>query len=633
MELQLRCLQIDLARQKESVAFVKSYVDFAAAHGYNAVLCYLENAVRTKDTAYFSKDDTYSEEEVCEMVAYADKAGVMMIPAFENLGHLEKFFAYPQLEDMSECEDAAAEGRGFSRGRGNVGCTQNPKLYAFLDKYITDVSALFHSPYVHMGLDEPFDFAVCPRCQAEISKGKTKTDLFFEHVVHSYELIHGMGKTMMMWDDFFEYADIAERLPRDIIFCNWNYYFVGDEPAGHWTNRIKRDWFAYYDKLGFRYMFCTNAHDTSSVYNVDTFTAYAEKYHPFGGLMTSWEKANSFYFGTYPVCAYAGEKWSGKIQTQTDTLALYTGILGNEEAAKLVLSLQLPSFYGGYKNAAVMCENDSLIKRSLRATLVYAVEKLSAFVDTATGQQRDILLDIYDRALDMLCGLRLEFLAVEAFDNYETQAKSADYFTAQYTDILSNYRQIQQNENALWAKYRDGIKSSENKLQQRHGGWESMIQGLIENAQKAQSRGVLYVDMMMHEAFGTPRAKIYITYENEEETLLYQGGMKPTTTAWEVTGCYTLRIATENKKIRSLRYVHYGEAEVYPMHFRHTANGEKQVASSVKTVQGKVENAEHVLYNDARFATLGYADGKAHFNDLQLGKAQHEIWIEFQPLV
>lgn len=96
---------------------------------------------------------------------------------------------------------------------------------------------------------------------------------------------------MLMWDDFFEYADIVEKLPRDIILCNWNYYFVTDEPGGHWTNRIKRDWFADYDRLGFRYIFCAYANGGSYTYNVDTITDYAGKYHPYGALLTSWEKS------------------------------------------------------------------------------------------------------------------------------------------------------------------------------------------------------------------------------------------------------------------------------------------------------------------------------------------------------
>ena len=183
MQLQLRCLQLDLARQKETLEFIKSYVDFAKEHGYNAVLLYLENAVRTPDTAFFNPDNTYSMEEMKEVVEYANAQEMMLIPAFENLGHLEKFFAYPQLQHIAECEHAETEGRGILRGYGNVGCTQKAEFYDFIDKYITDVASLFDAPYIHMGLDEPFDFAVCPRCRAEMQKGKTKADLFYEHVM------------------------------------------------------------------------------------------------------------------------------------------------------------------------------------------------------------------------------------------------------------------------------------------------------------------------------------------------------------------------------------------------------------------------------------------------------------------
>ena len=62
--MQLICLQIDLARQKENVEYIKSYIDLAKDNGYNSVLVYLENAVRTKDTQYFNKEETYSEEEI-----------------------------------------------------------------------------------------------------------------------------------------------------------------------------------------------------------------------------------------------------------------------------------------------------------------------------------------------------------------------------------------------------------------------------------------------------------------------------------------------------------------------------------------------------------------------------------------
>ena len=103
--MELICLQIDLARQKERVDFVKSYMDFAVQNGYNSVLLYLENVVRTPSTEYFDKEDTYSMEEMSEIVAYGTAKGLEVIPAFENLGHLEKFFEYTQWEDLSDLTD------------------------------------------------------------------------------------------------------------------------------------------------------------------------------------------------------------------------------------------------------------------------------------------------------------------------------------------------------------------------------------------------------------------------------------------------------------------------------------------------------------------------------------------------
>jgi len=49
---ELVCLQLGLARQKENVEYIKSYIQFAKQNGYNAVLVYLENVVRTSKTEF-----------------------------------------------------------------------------------------------------------------------------------------------------------------------------------------------------------------------------------------------------------------------------------------------------------------------------------------------------------------------------------------------------------------------------------------------------------------------------------------------------------------------------------------------------------------------------------------------------
>lgn len=630
--MELICLQIDLARQKESIDYVKSYIDIAKRNGYNALLVYLENAIRTEDTFFFEETQTYSAQEICEIVEYAEQQGIDVIPAFENLGHLEKFMAYPQFSDISECENEAIDGRGLSPFKlGTCGCTRKSQLYEKLDKYITDVCRLFHSQYVHMGLDEPFDFAVCKKCRGELEKGVTKSDMFLEHVLHSYDLVKKMGKTMLMWDDFFEYANIAEKLPRDIIFCNWNYYFVADEPGGHWINRKKRDWFAYYEKLGFRYMFCAYANGGSCTYNVDTFTAYARKYRPFGAVLTSWEKSNAFYLGTYPLIAYTGRKWNGKIQTEKDRLDAYRSVVQDEECARLLLSLQAPAFYGGYTDVAKVCENDYLVKSIFRNTVEYALPQLKKYIKRAKGEAKYVLTDIYDYYLEFALDLRLERLGTDVFDHYETRCFCERYFEESFNKLLYAYDELEKNAVALWKKYRKGIISCDGAFEKKYQMKKQHIANLKKELFLHKEAGVLYLDLMLHDGFGTPRTVVWVKYKGDSvETLLYAGRIKPSATGFELGGCYTLRIRTEARQIDWMIFEIYGEGAIYPLHFRYSMLGKKRNVCKAESLQGNIVCVEKVLYNDTRFAQMGYDDGDKHFNDISVSKQKHRMKIFFE---
>ncbi len=634
--MKLKCLQIDLARQKENIGYVKSYVDFAAATGYNTLIIYLEFAVKTADTSFFDETESYSSDEMSEIVTYAESKGLDVIPAFENLGHLEKLFKYKQFENFSECEDEQTEGRGFDGNkRGSCGCISDFALREFTDKYIREVCGIFHSEFVHMGLDEPFDIADCERCKIRMEKeGKNKTDLFYDHVMHSYELVKSMNRRMMMWDDFFEYVDIVDRLPRDIVLCNWNYSFISDEPSGHWINRIKRDWFKYYDELGFEYLYCVYGHRASSLYNYESFTAYAEKYHPLGGLVTQWERADSFYLGSYPFIAYIGKNWSGEIRSKEDKLKIYSDLLGGSDQAELILSLNIPSFYGGYTNAATFCENEYFVKYLLMKTLEYAVTQLKRYKENVSGLAADVLTDIYDYCYFMLLSIQIERLSVRIFDNYETREYPPEYFFDVLDNISLGYNEIENDAKRLWVKYRNGIKSCKNDAFGRK--YESARKNLLKikyGLKNNDKVGVLYVDLMLHDGYCTVKAEIRVKYVGDsEEKLVYSGAIKPSSTGFELGGCYGFRYVVENKKIEYIIFVVFGEGALYPLNFRYTLGGEKYIAAKAEKICGKVEELDNVLANDTRFAVMGYDDGIKHFNDLKLSKSKSESKIYFKNL-
>ena len=269
---------IDLARQKEQVDFVKNQMKFCRANGYNTILLYLEAVVRTSVTAFFDEASSYSLEEIADIVNYGESIGLDVVPAFETLAHMEKFFVYDNLADLAEFDDEHNQGRDFCSPfypHGSHGCATNPRLQSFTDKYVTEVCGVFHSKYVHMGMDEMFQFACCDDCRRTIEGGVTKQQLFVDFVLHAHALVSAMNRTMLIWDDMLEYYPVAGLLPRDIVLCNWNYIYVGVSPRGKWTGRSGVDPFALYDKLGFRYMFCCKAGNLSQTFNVDSYTAYA----------------------------------------------------------------------------------------------------------------------------------------------------------------------------------------------------------------------------------------------------------------------------------------------------------------------------------------------------------------------
>lgn len=627
--------QLDLARQKETLEFIKNFYNFARENGFNTILFNLEaTTVRTSQTLFYKEEDSYSEEEIREIVAYGNQIGVDTIPCFQNIGHLEKLFEYPQFAKFSEIENDERDGRGFHGGRGCSACLSNPDFYAFIDEYILEASSYFTSEYVSIWMDEVFVFSVCPRCMERIKNGETREDIFYKHILHSYDLVKSVDKRLIMCEDFFEYLDVAERLPRDIVFLVWDYMHIDDEVGGHWTNRKKRDAFRYYEELGFEYIYAIYANRASSVYNLETFDRYAAKYNPLGAAILLFCRADTFYQGSYPYVAYAGRKWSGKA-TREDKVDIYTEFLGSRECAELVLSLSVPNTFSLFNDVATVCENDSFAKVLFADELEYALKKLKGYLlETKTEEQREILFDVYGNIKEAVLFFRLQRLGIDIFDNYETKKYPAEYFLKKLDALRAEYDELEEEGKRMWKKYRQGIVSCDNQFAKRFINRRAMIDKVKADVVKNTNVGALYIDLMLHDCFCTVRMDVKVKYQDEaEEIRIYRGQAKSSQVIFEAGGCYTIRFVIENKPVEYVSFSVFGEGSLYPLHFRYTQNGKKYVVNKVEKVQGYVENEQRLLLNDTQFATMGINDGKQHFEDITLGKQMNEVRLKFQPLV
>jgi len=634
--MEIIAFSLDLARQKERPEFIREQMDFLRRCGYNTLLLYLEASVRTSVTPFFDPAASYSTDELAALADYGASIGLDVIPAFETLSHMEKFFVYDELADLSEFDCERTEGRDFSPPdypRGSHGCATDPRLREFTDRYVREVCAAFHSRYVHMGMDEMFQFACCDRCRRVISGGKSKEQLFLEFVLHAHDLVSGMGRTMMIWDDMLEYYPVADRLPRDIVLCNWSYIYIGNSPRGKWTGRCGENAFALYDALGFRYLFCCKAGNLSQTYNVDSYTDYAMGYRPLGAVLTSWEHSDSFYPSLAPVIAYAGQKWSGPSDGK-GAKGAYAALIGDAGAAGRLADLHAPDFLFCRTDITRAAEENNHVMAAYLAQLHSTLDTFAGAEQKIPADCRDVFDDLYANLGVQYAILSVAMLGNRVFDAYEHGGVTG---TTGYFAVLDRaaelFARAEKTGDRLWEKYRAGIESCGGAWQKTCMARRQMIGDLrADLAQiRGQKQGVLRVRLMLPDTYASIRAELSVRYEGDErECLLFRGSTKTMMTMFDISGEYELRFATEPRAVAYVTFSAYGEGEQYPVFISHFDGAAWHMPKSVAAVGGEVRDENDLLRCDASFATLGCGDGRAHLDDISLCRLRHSVRIGFR---
>lgn len=146
----------------------------------------------------------YSQEEVKDIVAYAQARHITIIPEIEMPGHsMAALAAYPELS----CTGGAFEVRQKWGVEKHIYCTKE-STFEFLEDVLDEVLALFPSEYIHIGGDEApkEQWEVCEVCQNRIkSEG-----LHDAHELQSYFIsrmeryLNSKGRQIIGWDEILE---------------------------------------------------------------------------------------------------------------------------------------------------------------------------------------------------------------------------------------------------------------------------------------------------------------------------------------------------------------------------------------------------------------------------------------------
>lgn len=146
----------------------------------------------------------YTQEEIKEVVAYAQSRNVTIIPEIEMPGHAQAAVsAYPELGCTGEQVPVATKWGVFE----NIYCPSEA-TFTFLKDVLDEVIELFPGEYIHIGGDEApkVQWENCELCQEII----TREGLKDEHELQSWfiqqieEYLNSKGKKMIGWDEILE---------------------------------------------------------------------------------------------------------------------------------------------------------------------------------------------------------------------------------------------------------------------------------------------------------------------------------------------------------------------------------------------------------------------------------------------
>lgn len=245
--LSLRELMADPARIFRPIEDLKAFVAEMARYKYNALHLHLvdDQAWRVEIKAYprlveqgaqrVGMDDMqmpisgyYTQQELRELVAYAARYHVQVIPEIELPGHeVAAIHCYPQLT----CGGKHVPIRTTCGVSNELLCPGEPFVYEFLGKVFAELAAIFPSPYVHLGGDEAgmpplAAWTECDKCRALKRRLGIERDVrednwqlqkyLFDCVIDTLRTKH--GKTPMFWYE----TDFREIQPGCITFA-WRH--------------------------------------------------------------------------------------------------------------------------------------------------------------------------------------------------------------------------------------------------------------------------------------------------------------------------------------------------------------------------------------------------------------------------
>lgn len=477
--MRYRGISDDLSRGPfPTLEFQKRQIRTLAAYKLNVYSPYFENTLQYPSNPVPGLDGgSMTPAEARELVAYAQRYHVIVVPEQEAFGHLHHVLKYEQYAPLAETP------------MGNVLAPGRPGSLDLIDQWFKDIAAIFPGPFLHIGADET----------ADLGKGQTRAavdaqglgPVYIDFLLQIHGKLAPLNRRLLFWGDI-AMNDPAEvtRLPKDMIAVAWTY-----SPE---ENGFLR-WLKPYSDAGMETWVAPGVNNWNRVYpdndyalrNIQGFVRDGQSQHSTGMLNTIWNDDGEglFLADWYGVLFGAAASWQPGSSDLAKFQDAYGKLFHGDSSGNInQAQRELIAIYQMLDQAEIGGSTDSL----------YWADPWSPEGQTMAAKLRPVVHDMRmhaERAITLLAQARAAgpLREADALDALELGARRLDFIGQKFETadlIASLYNQMY------------GWQGDKDSAQRIYGAFHTVAgaNGLCEDLRDGYSYARLkYSDLWMRE--------------------------------------------------------------------------------------------------------------------------------------
>ena len=306
-----------------SMDFLKREIRTLAAYKYNIFSPYFEHTFAYGSTPVAAfPGGAMTPDEARELVAYAAKYHITVIPEQESFGHLHHVLKFEQYSPLGETPHGAV------LAPGDAG------TLPLISSWFGELAKVFPAPYAHVGADETFELGL-GRTRDQVKKQGLAT-VYLNFLSQIHETLAPLHKRLLFWGDIaVNSPELVGTLPKDMIAVPWVY-----DARPDFTPEI-----VPFTKAGLETWVAPGVSNWNRVYpnnnvalgNIRAFVRDGQKLGATGMLNTVWNDDGEGIFDEnwFGVLFGAAAGWQQGESSEADFIASFGQAFHGDETGKI----------------------------------------------------------------------------------------------------------------------------------------------------------------------------------------------------------------------------------------------------------------------------------------------------------